>query len=188
MIKSYGDSIVNRYAKADTSGRVDIICSHYAVFIGIIESSVDGLVFLIEDEKINARRAEKLALGGRVQTSGHSDPTGNTVAGEDEIRRAIIECDFSGGVLEESSRRNEFIKEAYLLDDMRRHYFLFNKQLSRLSDKEKSYFVPYLKGNKGYIDMANELGVEVDTAVQMVHRTKMKIKSQMVSYLEGKIA
>ena len=103
MIKSYGDSIVNRYAKADASGRVDIICSHYAVFIGIIESSVDGLVFLIEDEKINARRAEKLALGVRVQSSGYSDPTGNTVAGEDEIRRAIIECDFSGGVLEESS-------------------------------------------------------------------------------------
>ena len=54
MIKSYGDSIVSKYAKSDASGRVDIICSHYAVFIGIIESSVDGLVFLIEDEKINA--------------------------------------------------------------------------------------------------------------------------------------
>ena len=188
MIKSYGESIVNKYAKADAAGRVDIICSYYAVFLGIVESSVDGLVYVIEDEKISNRRAEKLALGVKVQTSGHSDPTGNMVVSEDEIRSAVLKCDFSGGILEGSGRKDEFIREAFLLEDMRRHYNLFNRQLSRLSEKEKSFFVPYLKGNKGYVDMADEFGIGVDTAVQMVHRTKMKIKCRMVGYLEGKIA
>ncbi|MBO6241900.1 MAG: hypothetical protein J6O61_13835 [Butyrivibrio sp.] len=188
MVKSYGESIVDKYSESDASGRVDIICNYYEVFLGIIESSVDGLVFVIEDEQINNRRAEKLALGVRVQTSGHSDPTGDTVTGRDEIRRAVVTCDFSGGVLNGCNRKTEYVNEAYLLDAMRRHYYLFRGQLGRLSDREKSYFIPYLEGNKGYVDMADELGVSVETAVQMVHRTKMKIKGKMVNYLEGKIA
>ena len=59
-------------------------------------------------------------------------------------REALINCDFSGDVMEGVDRAEEFIRDAYLLRDMRKDYELFNRQLSILGT-EKETFEKYLR-------------------------------------------
>ena len=43
-------NFVKQYADADAAGRVDIICKNYPIFLGIGDSSTDGLIYVIENE------------------------------------------------------------------------------------------------------------------------------------------
>ena len=71
-------NFVKQYADADAAGRVDIICKNYPIFLGIVDSSTDGLIYVIENEKAYNRSQSRGDLGVRVQTSGaHSDVTAN---------------------------------------------------------------------------------------------------------------
>lgn len=52
---------------------------------------------------------------------------------------ALINCDFSGDVMEGVNRAEEFIRDAYLLRDMRKDYDLFNRQLSILGTEKETF-------------------------------------------------
>lgn len=49
-------SIIEIYARADASGRVDIICKNYSNFIGIVVGYTEGLRYMIESEKLIIER------------------------------------------------------------------------------------------------------------------------------------
>lgn len=179
-------SILKKYSVADASGKVDIICKNYANFPGIIDSFTEGIRYMIEQEKMYNRKAESGDLGVRVQTLGScSDVTANEAINNVITREAIIACDFSGGVLEGVDRREQFQKDAFVLRNMRKDYDLFNKQLSILGRDESRIFLGYLNGEKKIMDIAEEEGILYESAAQRVRRAKVKIKLQMVGYLEG---
>ncbi len=84
-------SIIEIYARADASGRVDIICKNYSNFIGIVDGYTEGLRYMIESEKAYNRKKNHGDLGVRVQTSGiHSDITADTVISNVITQDAII--------------------------------------------------------------------------------------------------
>ena len=84
-------SIIEIYAWADASGRVDIICKNYSNFIGIVDGYTEGLRYMIESEKAYNRKKNHGALGVRVQISGiHSDITADTVISNVITQDAII--------------------------------------------------------------------------------------------------
>lgn len=179
-------SIIKNYAKADAAGKVDIICKNYPNFIGIVEGYTEGLCYMIENEKAYNRKQSRGDLGVRVQTSGmYSDITADTAISNVITKDAIIACDFSGDVLEGVDRVEEFQRDAYTLRRMRTDFELFNSQLCILGKNESRIFRDYLSGEKDIGDIAEEEGIQYESAAQKVRRAKVKIKVQMIGFLEG---
>lgn len=101
-------------------------------------------------------------------------------------REALINCDFSGDVMEGVDRAEEFIRDAYLLRDMRKDYELFNRQLSILGT-EKETFEKYLRREKTLIDIAEEQGITYESAQQKIHKIRLRVKKQVVGFMDGKM-
>ena len=68
-------NIVEQYADADTSGRIDILIKYYPNFLRLVEGYEQSLSYIIKQEKEYKHRAARGDLGVRVQTSEISDPT-----------------------------------------------------------------------------------------------------------------
>ena len=118
---------------------------------------------MIENEKAYNRRQPRGDLGVRVQTSGmHSDITADTAINNVITKEAIIDCDFSGDVLEGVDRGEEFQRDAYMLRSMRADFELFNRQLCILSGNESRIFRGYLSGEKDIGDIAEEEGIQYE--------------------------
>ena len=121
-------NLIKIYVNASSAKRVDIIIKHYTDFMGIVEGYTEGLRYMIECEKDSNSRSDIGELGVRVQTGGStSDPTAKHAIRNVMTREALINCDFSGDVMEGVDRAEEFMREAYLLRDMRKDYELFNR-------------------------------------------------------------
>ena len=99
-------------------------------------------------------------------------------------REALINCDFSGDVMEGVDRAEEFMREAYLLRDMRKDYELFRLQLSILGS-EKDVFEKYLRKEKTLLDIAEDQGITYESAQQKIHRIRRKVKKQVVGFMDG---
>ena len=180
-------SFVKEYAAADAAGRVKLIYSNFSNFLGIIDSRIDGLVYLIENEKAYNRRAQNGDLGVRVQTSKISDITGNTATSEADTRNAIIICDFSGGELDDTDKSDEYKEEAIMLKRMRRDYQLFNNQLNRLDEKDRELLIWYMKSHDDVAAEAEKLGIAIDSVRKQVFRTKQAVFKQTIDYMEGRL-
>ena len=181
-------SIITKYDEADSSGKVDLIIRHYPNFLGIVDGFKEGLCYVIENEKSYNRKASYGELGVRVQSSGqHSDITAYTAVENAITIEAIITCNFSDGILDDVDRGPEFQKEAFILQDMRKHYALFNKQLVILSNEENQIFLGYLSKEQNLGDLADEAGIQYESAGQKLRRIKKKIKIQMIGFLDGQI-
>lgn len=179
-------SIIEKYANADAAKKVDIICKNYPNFIGIVEGYTEGLCYMIENEKAYNRTQAKGDPGVRVQSSGmHSDITANMAIGNVITKDAIRTCDFSDGVLDGVDRCEKFQMDAFTLRQMRADYELFSKQMAILNGSELRIFKEYLSGEKEIAQIADEEGIMYESAVQKLRRAKVKIKKQMVCFLEG---
>ena len=180
-------SCIKIYVDASSAKRVDIIIKHYTDFIGIVDGYTEGLRYMIESEKDSNSHRALGDLGVRVQTGGStSDPTAKKAIRNVMTREALINCDFSGDVMEGVDRAEEFIRDAYLLRDMRKDYELFNRQLSILGT-EKETFEKYLRREKTLIDIAEEQGITYESAQQKIHKIRLRVKKQVVGFMDGKM-
>ena len=68
-------NIVEQYADADTSGRIDILIKYYPNFLRLMEGYEQSLSYIIKLVKEYRHRAARGELGVWVQTSEISDPT-----------------------------------------------------------------------------------------------------------------
>lgn len=180
-------SLIRQYAAADAAGRVKLIYCNFATFLGIIDTRVEDLLYMIENEKSFNRREELGDLGVRVQKSGISDITGNTATSNVMTRDALIGCDFSSGVLDGTDRGEAFKKEALIIKQMRKDYELFNNQLNCLVPKDREMLLKYIEAHEPIANIADEKGIAVDSARKYIFRIKQMITKQMVECMEGKI-
>lgn len=181
-------NIIKIYADADSEQKVDIICRYYPNFIGMIDGYTEGLRYVIENEKNSSRRAAMGDLGVRVQSIGHySDPTANTATNNVDIVRAIKDCDFSDGVLDDVSSKDEIQRKALILKSMRKDFNLFNSQLGALNPNEKRFFEMYLRDRRKLMDLAEETGIQYESAGQKCRRLKERIKIIMTAFIDGEI-
>lgn len=170
---------------ANSRKRVDIIIKHYTEFIGIVDGYTEGLRYMIECEKDSNRHKNKGDLGVRVQGGRTiSNPTQDEGIRRVLTREALIKCDFSGGVMNGVDRPDKYIEDAYVLRDMRKDYTLFKEQLSSLG-QERDVFEKYLKHEKNLTDIAEEQGITYESAQQKIHKIRLRIKKQVVSFMEG---
>lgn len=178
-------NLVKIYVDASSAKRVDIIIKNYTNFMGIVDGYTEGLRYMIECEKESNSRQDTENLGVRVKTSGStSDPTAKKAIRNVITREAIINCDFSGDVLDGVDRAEEYIRDAYLLRDMRKDYDLFNRQLAILGN-EKDTFEKYLRREKTLTDIAEEQGITYESAQQKIHKIRLRVKNQVVGFMDG---
>ena len=178
-------NIIQKYIHADTGEKVDIICKYYSNFTGILDGYTEGLCYLVESENAFEHRQNNMDLGVRVQSSGRiSDVTADTAINKTMIRQAIVSCNFSEGILNGLSCRDNVFAMAHNLRCMRCDYELFNRQLGILGTEESKIFIGFISGKKKLNEIAEEEGILYDSAVKRVGRIKKKIKLQMLEFLE----
>lgn len=176
---------ISVYEKKSVAGKVDFICKNYANFIGIVDSYTEGIRYMIEDEKATAFSSSVEELGIRVQKSRSYDGEQMKAINNVLTRKAIIECDFSGGILDGVENPERYIRDAKILRQMRKHYDLFNSQIKSLQPKEQDFFLSYLRRTNKLSDMADEAGIGYDSLIQKYNKTKKKITVLMAGFLEG---
>jgi len=94
-------NLIKIYVNATSAKRVDIIIRHYTDFMGIVDGYTEGLRYMIECEKESNSCQDIADLGVRVQTGGMtSDPTAKKAIRNVLTREALINCDFSGDVMD----------------------------------------------------------------------------------------
>ena len=181
-------NFIKKYEKADAAKKIDLICKHYHNFVKIIDGYAEGLCYVIYNDRISKHKSDIYELGVRVQTSGmHSDVTADTAISKVEIKRAVISCDFSGNELEGLAKKELYRKKAYLLRNMRADYELFNKQLNVLEDDESRIFLGYINKKLTLYDIADEKGIQPESAMKRVIRIKRRLKDHMLLFFEGTI-
>ena len=178
--------LVKQYAAADASGRVDLICKNFGIFLGVVNSRTDGILYLIENEKSVNRRLKNGDLGVRVQTSNKVDPTGDTASGRADIKKALMDCNFSGGILDDTDHGDKYMREAFVLKSMREDYQLFLDQLDLLGD-DKELYISFISRKTTIKSIASEYKIEESSAKSRIYRAKQTIKNEMISYLMGDI-
>ncbi len=180
-------NIFKKYMNASSAKRVDIIIKNYSDFMGIVDSYTDGLRYMIQSEKEINRRSNMGNLGVRVQSGGmHSDTTAKKAIDNIMTREALIACDFSGNVLDGVDQAEEYMKDAYLLREMRNQFELFNQQLSVLGN-DRVIFVKFLMRETTLGDIAEDCGITYESAQQRIHKMKLKVKNQAVGFMDRKL-
>ena len=178
-------NLIRVYTGATSEKRIDIIIKNYTKFIGIVDGYTDGLRYMIECEKESSHRQSAGDLGVRVQTGGMtSDPTARKAINNVITREALINCDFSGNVLDGVDQAEVYIRDAYILRDMRKDYNLFNSQLGILGT-EKETFTKYLLKEKTISDIAEDQGITYESARQQMQKIKVRMKKQIKRFMDG---
>ena len=176
-------NVLEKYAGLTPEKRVDYICKNYSRFTGIIESYTQGLVYMIEEEQDFNRREDRGDLGVRVQGGGfHSDRTANQAIRNVSLRDAIIACDFSDGVLDDTDHDEEFMRAAAVLRQMRRDFELFNSQMQQLKENDMLLIQSFLLKEKDLTEIADERGIQYESAYQRVRRIKKEIKANVIAF------
>ena len=182
-----GNDIIQLYMNATSSKRVNIIIKHYTDFMGVVDGYINGLFYRIESEKDSYKRQSMVELGVRIQNGGmHSDPTAKKGNDSIDLKNAIIQCDFSGGIMEGVEEADKYMRSAKLLKDMRRDYEHFQNQLCCLG-KDKEIFEKYLCGQKTLTDIAEEQSITYESAQQKVHKIRRRLKEQVIKFMDGKL-
>ena len=178
-------NMIKEYIGSSADKRVDIIMKNYTRFMGIVDGYIDGLRYMIEAEKDSNSRQNIGELGVRVQTGGMtSDPTAKHAIRNVMTRDALINCDFSGNVLDGVDQAEVYIRDAYILRDMRKDYNLFNSQLGILGT-EKETFTKYLLKEKTISDIAEDQGITYESARQQMQKIKVRMKKQVKRFMDG---
>ena len=113
-----------------------------------------------------------------------SDPTARKAINNVITREALINCDFSGNVLDGVDQAEVYIRDAYILRDMRKDYNLFNSQLGILGT-EKETFTKYLQKEKTISDIAEDQGITYESARQQMQKIKVRMKKQVKRFMDG---
>lgn len=179
-------NLVIVYAKSTPSEKVDLIMKRYPVFLNQVESYTAGLLYMIEAEKDSTWQKEKGELGVRVQAGGGpGDPTATLAIRHVMTKEALINCDFSGDVLDGVASGEVFKSDAYTLRKMRQDYMLFKDQLVILG-ADKELFERYLCGEMSLAELAEEQHITYESAQQKMHRMRAKVKMQVVGFMDRK--
>lgn len=101
-------------------------------------------------------------------------------------KAALIDCDFSGGVLDSVVCREELKRKACILREMRQDYALF-KSLLVVLGPNRQLFEQYLRKEKTLTEIAEEQHILYESAQQKMNRMRSKMRLQVTVFMEGRL-
>lgn len=175
-------SIVKIYAEAEDFKRIDIIFEHFDNFIRLIEMFEEGLRDTLKEEKLYNKRTERGEIGIRVQTSGCSDPTGNSAAGNidllNDMRIGSIDSALKG-VDEDLDHRIEI----ETLRIMRSDYFAIIKAIEHLRPRQRAELTDSLNGTRDISTIADDSNSGYEATKHRLNRNRRKVRKLAIVYM-----
>ncbi len=180
--------LVDSYKKGNPHERFTLIYDNYEVFISFVECYEIGLSNQILNEKEYNRRAKNKAdLGVRVKVSKLSNPTADKGIDQEEIQRAIEQCDFSGDLLEDTDDAEKHRSDILTLRMMRREFGVFNSFLKALPKNEYKNTYRFIQKEIKLMDIANEENKTYQTVKNQMRNTKKTLEGSMIPFFRESI-
>lgn len=177
-------NIIEIYEISNNKKKIRLIIKHYSYWDGILEACIGNMIEDILDEIRYNRRAAFGDLGVRVQISGTSNPTEKIAINETMLEKAFEDCDFSGGLLDDTDDSEKYIQAAHTIKRIRKDINTFERQFKLLSDDEKQLVRDYITGKVSVLDLCEKWNVEDDTAYKRVERLVAIVKGETLKAME----
>lgn len=177
---------IKEYDSANSEKRVNMLMQRYTEVPGVVKSSVDGLVYMIEEELDALWKDEKGELGVKVQNGKEpSDPTAMVAIRRIEIRNVLVQCDFSSGLLDGLEYVSSIKNMANVVKKIQKDYELFTSQLDVLGP-EKEIFEMYLN-QRELKKIATDLNISYPAVKKKIHEQRCKVKASVITFMDGVI-
>ena len=177
---STGANIYQMYGKCSSKERIDLIYTNYSQFEGIIKGCEAKLIYEIEAEQEYNRQSRKGDLGVRIQNIGHySDRTSSQAIANVMLEEELGQEELSDDTLKGLEDTEEFIHKHRVLRMMQREYRCFDGQLHMLPIESQRIILPYLKHEKDYVQIADELGITVESVRKRVYRIRKELVTEL---------
>ena len=178
--------IIEIYEISNNKKKISLIIKHYSYWDGILEACIGNMIEDILDEIRYNRRAAFGDLGVRVQTSGTSNQTERIGISETMLEKAFEDCDFSGGLLDDTDDAEKYIQAANTIKRIRKDINTFERQFKFLSDEEKQLVRDYITGKISVDDLCEKWDVVDVTAYRRIERLVAIVKDETLSIMEGR--
>ena len=180
-----GAKTISKYRDLNNKKRVDFILKNYGSIGEYIRSYEEILCDDILGQRAIERRIDKGELGVRVQTSEKSDPTAMGA-----VDRVTLEERFS---LENDSdnfmcRDTELNKDARTLKIMKRDLKYVVHAMNMLSQHDRSTLGEVLCHEKTLETIAEEKGIQYESAKMFIYRSRLKVRKQALEFIESACA
>ena len=176
--------IIEIYDISNNRKKISLIIKHYSYWDGILEACIGNMIEDILDEIRYNRRAAFGDLGVRVQTSGTSSPTEKIAINETMLEKAFDDCDFSGGLLDDTDDAEKYISAANTIKRIRKDLNTFERQFKLLSDEEKQEVRDYITGKLSIDDLCEKWDVVDVTAYKRIERLVSVVKDETLKAME----
>lgn len=176
-----GAMIVTKYGDSSKEHRLDMICKYYPCFLEIVENFIDDMEDDIKNEQDYNRRSAMGDLGVRVQTSGISNRTQKEAVRNAGLRAAILNGNFEGGELDDTDHTEDFIYNSATVRSMIADYNKFQKKLDGLLPMDRKLFLAYLQQETDLSQIAEDSGINYESAKQKIRRIKVTIKKDILT-------
>lgn len=176
-------SFIDSYGKAKSDKRADIILDYYQDFPSIIEGEQKLLVLKIKNAYeyvfgVNKGR-EVMFSSGTVK----SDPTAQKAVRNVYIEELVWKGENISNLLHclGSEEKLLFSRQHHILTKMQEEYVILQTQLLFLNNNEKKIFELYTESGHDYQKIADQEGIQQESARKRVWAIRKKIKNRVTS-------
>lgn len=182
-------SFIDQYGNAEPGKRADIILDHFQDFPSIIEGHRKILVLKIKNEREYIQKSCKDNLDTMILTSEISDPTAKEAVEHVYIEELVQNGeDISELIYDmENEEKRVFSRQVHILMKMREEYTILQTQLLFLNSNEKKIFELYTEGGHDFQKIADQEGIQHESARRRVWEIRKKIKNKAVGSMTEKI-
>lgn len=178
MFREDNDSVfINSYYDSGAEKRLGMLLDHYSSFPGFIRTLQFQTTYKIDAEfdSMNADSAE--LLGVRVQTSGLANITESKGMRLAELTKAfdtgVVDRDLLKGIEDAENYRMEI----WVIYSMKKDYELVDGVIKNLDENDYPFYSEYLKRKRELKALADEYGMEYETARKRIARIRRQIKN-----------
>lgn len=175
-----GATVISKYHDYSNKKRVDFILKNYYGIEEYIRCYEEILCDSIMVDKLVDRREENGNLGAMIQTSGISDPTAMTAVDRSSIFEKMSEESLSRHISDDQ----EFNQDAITLRTMKRDLGFVNHAIGMLPVRDRNEFGKILCREKTLDDVAEEKGIQYESAKMFVYRSRVKVKQMALEFME----
>ena len=172
---------VNRSPKERLYRLMDLY-KDFASFLDDYKECVIDIMVVMREYQLQPSDAD---LGVRVQTSGG---TSNITASKAEDRMLLEECFEQRKIIKSMFPDPEELTlistAVYEWDLMESEFKVLRGYINLMKPKDKSIFLPYIKGEKRIADIAEELCLEPESAITKLYRIRKGLVSKVLPWFK----
>ena len=175
-----GAAVISEYQGYSNKKRVDFILNNYYGIEEYIRCYEEILCESIRMDRLVDHREENGDLGVMIQTSYIGDPTAMAAIDRTSIFEKMSEDSLSSHISEDL----EYNRDAMALKTMKRDLGFVNHAIRMLPARARSEFGKILCREKSLDDVAEEKGIQYESAKMYVYRARLKVKEHALEFME----